>query len=164
MDGDTLRRFRDVYDETFPTIYAYFARRVGDRSLAEDLAQETFAAAARELQRTDVDTVTAAWLMGVARNKLVDWWRRVEREEARVARWRAERRDAVELEPGERVLDALASLAPTQRAVLVLHYLDDVPVVDVARLIDKSVAATESLLARARTTFRGAYGEDLVDA
>ena len=164
MDGNSLRRFKLVYDEAFPAVFVYLARRTGDRVAAEDLAQETFAAAVRELGRRDVDELTVPWLLGVARHKLADWWRRAEREQARVARWQRERRDETRSEPGDRVLDALATLPIPQRAVLVLHYLDDVPVAEVAVLIDKSVAATESLLARARHAFRDAYGEDLVDA
>ena len=50
--------------------------------------------------------------------------------------------------------DALAVLPALQRAVLVLHYMDQLSVRDVARSIGKSEAATASLLARGRDAFR----------
>jgi len=53
----------------------------------------------------------------------------------------------------------LTLLPPLQRAVLVLHYMDHLPVRDVASSIGKSEAATASLLARGRDSFRQAYQE-----
>jgi RNA polymerase sigma-70 factor (ECF subfamily) len=50
----------------------------------------------------------------------------------------------------------LASLSPHQRAALTLRYLDGLPVEDVARSLDKSVHATESLLMRAKAAYRRA--------
>jgi RNA polymerase sigma-70 factor (ECF subfamily) len=51
---------------------------------------------------------------------------------------------------GGEALTALARLAADQRAALVFRYIDDLPVSDVAALLDRSAVATESLLARAR--------------
>jgi len=55
--------------------------------------------------------------------------------------------------------EALAVLPPLQRAVLVLHYMDHLPVREVARSIGKTEAATASLLARGRDAFRQAFQE-----
>jgi RNA polymerase sigma factor (sigma-70 family) len=55
--------------------------------------------------------------------------------------------------------EALALLPPLQRAVLVLHYMDHLPVREVARSIGKTEAATASLLARGRDAFRQAFQE-----
>lgn len=167
MDHAERSRFREVYDATFPAVYVYFVRRLGDRATAEDLTQETFAAVAREMQRGDVDRVTTAWVIGVARHKLADHWRRRERDARRARRMAATQRPEPEWDPSSpdgRILTALATLPGPQRAAVVLHYLDDVPVEDVARMLHKSVAATESLLARGRRGLRAAYGEELVDA
>ena len=164
MDGDRLRRFQLVYNEAFPAVFTYLGRRVSDRGAVEDLVQETFAAAARELERPELEDVTVGWVIGIARHKLADWWRKQEREDARVRRWRSERPAPDLAEPAERVVETLTALPMAQRAALVLHYLDDLPVTEVADLLEKSVPATESLLARARHAFRDAYGEDLVDA
>ena len=59
----------------------------------------------------------------------------------------------------DEVDDALAVLPAMQRAVLVLHYMDQLSVREVAHAIGKSEAATASLLARGRDAFRQAYPE-----
>jgi RNA polymerase sigma-70 factor (ECF subfamily) len=64
-----------------------------------------------------------------------------------------------ELGPEDRTMIAeiLRSLPASQRAVLVFVVLDDLPVAEAARLLGKSRGATESLLFRARDSFRRAY-------
>ena len=101
-----------------------------------------------------------AWLIGTARHKLVDHWRRKEREERSL---RLVGNSPAAADPWEVRLDALRdqqvleSLAPQHRAVLTLRYLDDLPVPQVAALLERTVHATEALLVRARTAFRRAY-------
>jgi RNA polymerase sigma-70 factor (ECF subfamily) len=53
---------------------------------------------------------------------------------------------------------ALSKLPGEQRIVLVLRYLDRLPVREIATTIGRSEKATESLLSRAREAFRKAYG------
>ena len=55
------------------------------------------------------------------------------------------------------IADALRSLPAAQRAVLAFVVLDDLPVAEAARLMGKSVSATQSLLHRARSNFGRAY-------
>jgi RNA polymerase sigma-70 factor, ECF subfamily len=56
-----------------------------------------------------------------------------------------------------RARDALDRLAPHHRAALTLRYLDDLPVDQVAEILDRTVHATEALLVRSRAAFRQAY-------
>jgi RNA polymerase sigma-70 factor (ECF subfamily) len=51
----------------------------------------------------------------------------------------------------------LGRLSPAHRAALVLRYLDDLPVPQVAEALDRTLHATEALLVRARRAFRAAY-------
>jgi RNA polymerase sigma-70 factor (ECF subfamily) len=60
---------------------------------------------------------------------------------------------------GPRARETLERLAAQHRAVLTLRYLDDLPVADVAEILDRTVHATEALLVRARLAFRRAYSE-----
>jgi len=62
-----------------------------------------------------------------------------------------------------RARSALQRLAPQYRGVLTLRYLDDLPVSDVAALLNRTVHATEAMLVRARAAFRRVYTEGEVD-
>jgi RNA polymerase sigma-70 factor, ECF subfamily len=146
-----------LYDEALPQVYGYLLSRCGQKALAEDLAAETFLAAVDTVRRDQ--PISIAWLVGVARHKLVDHWRRLAREERSLALV------PVEAEPPweDGVLDAVTAravlerLGPQHRLALTLRYLDGLPVPEVARLLDRTLHATEALLVRARAAFRRAY-------
>ena len=154
----------DLYDRALPEVYGYLLPRCGDRVTAEDVTSETFLAAVDAVQRGTVPHLTVAWLIGVARHKLVDHWRRAAREERRVLRVAAEPAAAVE-DPWDAEVDValarevLAGLGAHHRAALTLRYLDGLSVPEVARCLDRTVHATEALLIRAKAAFRRALGE-----
>jgi RNA polymerase sigma-70 factor (ECF subfamily) len=152
------------YDEILPQVYGYVLRRVRNRTDAEDLTAEAFMAAVSSIGRGQVDEVTPAWLIGIARHKLADHWRRAEREQRRLTAVASNEPDDagdpwdVELD----VLDArdvLGALDAHHRAALTLRYVDDLAVPAVAELLGRTVHATEALLVRARSAFRAAYEE-----
>lgn len=157
--ADRGHELLELYDEALPSVHGYLLRRCGSAPLAEDLTSETFLAAVDALRRDRVPDLTTAWLIGVARNKLVDHWRRQEREERRLAVMEAEPHDdRWEVDLDALVAhDALAALGPHHRSALTLRYLDGLPVPEVAAHLDRTVGATEVLLVRARRAFRSAY-------
>jgi hypothetical protein len=69
-----------MYDDALPEVFGYLAARCPTTALAEDLTAETFLAAVAAVQADRVPRLSVAWLITVARNKLVDHWRRRERE------------------------------------------------------------------------------------
>src|SRR5262244_2277296 len=158
-------RLLALYDRALPQVYGYLLARCGQRAVAEDLTAETFLAAVdavRGVRGGAAAPLSAAWLIGVARHKLSDHWRRQAREE------RTLRAVAAEPEPGpadpwDETLDAVAArevlgrLGPHHRAALTLRYVDDLPVPEVAAVLGRTVHATEALLVRARSAFHAAY-------
>jgi len=161
--GDPGTALLGVYDVALPQVYGYLLRRCGGAALAEDLTAETFLAAVDAVRREHPPAVSTAWLVGVARHKLVDHWRRVAREERALRRVVGPR--PTHADEGDERLDRLLAetvlerLSPQHRAALVLRYLDDLPVDQVAELLGRSVHATEGLLVRARGAFGRAYDE-----
>ena len=158
--------FRAFYEEALPRVYGYFLHRCGGSvPVAEDLTQETFLAAVRELKKGRSVAAPIPWIYGIARHKLVDHYRRQEREERSLAlAYEAEEPEEVlvvsdDPEAQERAIAALASVVPAQRAALVLCYVDELSVPEAARVLGKSVEAVESLLARGRQSFKRAYLE-----
>jgi RNA polymerase sigma-70 factor, ECF subfamily len=145
-----------LYDRALPQVYGYLITRCGDRMVAEDLTSETFLAAAGH-----DGLVSIGWLVGVARHKLVDHWRWQARQQRLL---RAVEGASVELDdPWDVSLErwhareVLARVAPQHRAALTLRYLDGLGVPEAAILLERSVAATEALLVRARREFRCIY-------
>jgi RNA polymerase sigma-70 factor, ECF subfamily len=156
-----------MYDRALPQVYGYVLPRCGSVTVAEDVTAETFVAAVDALERRAAPAPTVAWLIGIARHKLVDHWRRSEREQ----------RNLEEVgETGSQVADpwpefvdvdavhvALAKLPPPQRTALTLRYLDGLPVGEVADCMGRSLHATETLLVRARVALRRVYLEERSD-
>jgi RNA polymerase sigma-70 factor (ECF subfamily) len=158
------------YRRTLPRVYSYLLSRCGnDPTLAEELTQQTFIAAVDLRSRFDGRSDTVTWLCGIARHKLADHFRRVERDERRRMRLEvreiqlAEAAHEPDLDDRAAIEDALRSLPAAQRAVLVFVVLDDLPVAVAARLMGRSASATQSLLHRARDGFRRAYRGELAD-
>lgn len=157
---DQRRALVDLYDSALADVYGYLASRCGSASLAEDLTSETFLAAVDAVRRGAVPELTVAWLIGVARHKLVDHWRRQEREQ-RVS----ERADppSATTDDWDVRLDVMAAhetlgeLGGHHRSALTLRYLDGLPVREVAQTLGRTEGATEVLLVRARAAFRDRY-------
>lgn len=164
--GDTLL---ELYDQALPQVYGYLLRRCQSVAVAEDLTAETFLAAVSAVQRGKVEQLTVAWLITVARNKLVDHWRRQSREERTL---QLASSDAAAVDDGgwdegldePRAMTVLAELGPHHRIALTLKYLDGLTVSRMAEQLGRTEHATEALLVRARAAFRKSYGERSDDA
>jgi RNA polymerase sigma-70 factor (ECF subfamily) len=151
--------FVALYERTVADVYSYLASRVGDWAAAEDLTQEVFVAGARRVAAGD--DVDRAWLIGVARHKLVDHWRTQARHERNLALARSSERtrwaeESASIDPDVASM-VLADLNPTYRAALVLRHVDGLSVSAVADHLERSVEATEQVLSRARAAFRDKY-------
>lgn len=152
----------DIYDRALPQVYGYLLLRCGSVVVAEDLTAETFMAAVAHPAPEHVE-ISVAWLIGIARHKLVDHWRRLGREQRGLAAVEGAS-DAVE-DPWDEWINAetarsvLAQLSAPHRTALTLRYLDGLPVAEVAELIDRSEHATETLLVRAKAAMRRLYRE-----
>lgn len=163
--------FEAWYRRTLPRVYGYLLSRCGnDVSVAEELSQQTFVAAIAQSGRFDGRSEVVTWVCGIARHKLADHFRTLEREERRqiqleVRQIHLERVAAAAsgLDDQAAIADALHSLPVAQRAVLAFVVLDGLPVAEAGRLMGRSAAATHSLLHRARESFRRAYGGELGD-
>jgi RNA polymerase sigma-70 factor (ECF subfamily) len=160
---DAPRALLALYDRALPAVYGYFVRRCPDRGTAEDLTSETFLAAMDSARRADPPEMSVPWLIGVARHKLADHFRR------RHDRFTVAVADVPEpVEPADtwdaeldRIVaeGTLARLSEPHRAVLTLRYMDDCSVGECAELIGRTVHATEALLVRARRAFKQQYPE-----
>jgi RNA polymerase sigma-70 factor (ECF subfamily) len=158
-----------LYDRALPQVYGYLFDRCRDVATAEDLTSETFLAAAAAAARgRSGGAVSIPWMIGIARHKLVDHWRRRSRDErvvTAVAGSTVEQPDPWDVHlDGVHATDVLARLGGHHRAALTLRYVDDLAVPQVAELLGRTVHATEALLVRARAAYRKAYESEGDDA
>jgi RNA polymerase sigma-70 factor, ECF subfamily len=154
LDADDFRAF---YAAALPRVYGYLLRRCGSVAVAEDLTQETFLAAVVELKKERRIDEPLAWVVGIARHKLVDHYRRARRPAGDALG--AEEQMRAEEDSDGRAMSALAAVPEDQRIALVLRHVDGLSVPEVATALGRSVEAAESLLARGRVGFRRAYAE-----
>ena len=74
-------RFAELYELNFARVYAYIARRVGDRDVAQDLTSDVFHKALASIQSFEWRGVPfAGWLLRIAANMIVDHSKRSCRE------------------------------------------------------------------------------------
>jgi len=159
-DEPSVSALLQLYDEALPHVYGYLVRRCDSASTAEDLTSETFLAAL-DASQTGAE-VSVPWLIGTARHKLVDHWRKSGRNQQLLEElWEGTEPHDDSNEPVDalHVRDVLLGLLPHHCAALTLRYIDGLPVDQVAALLERSLHATESLLMRAKTAYRQAADE-----
>jgi RNA polymerase sigma-70 factor, ECF subfamily len=139
--------FRHHWPIAFRTAYLV----VHDAAAAEDIAQEAFLAAVRNLDRFDRRRPFGPWLHRIVVNRAIDWARmRSLRPEAggdALGGVAAAAPDPPA--PAEDILEAIRSLPPEHRAVIVLRYLLEYTPGEIARLLELPRGTVNSRLRRA---------------
>ncbi len=159
--GELVRR-------RLPAIVAVAERMLGDRAEAEDVAQETFQRAWTHAGKWKADKAKfSTWLHRVAVNLCYDRLRK----RARIADEPvSEERPDDQASPSEalesqqtaaRVRGAIAALPERQRAAVALCHIQELSNAEAAQILDVSVEALESLLARARRTLRKTLASEM---
>ena len=156
--------FRAWYDDAVERVYGYlYGRCGGDIEVAEDITQQTFLQAVRHWQDFDGRSEPVTWLCSIARNKLTDHYRDQDRQRRRHLRLMVREIESekapLDLEWADRdaVITALRQLPDMERTALILRYVDDLGVREVADLLGRSVDGTDALLRRAKDRFRTVY-------
>ena len=139
-----------LFREHWPRAHRAAYLVVHDGAAAEDIAQEAFLAAVRNLDRFDRRRPFGPWLHRIVVNRAIDW-----------ARARALRRETAQTESGDEfdtgdlgnpcsqgVAAGLATLKPEHRAVIVLRYLLEYTPGEIADLLDVPRGTVNSRLRR----------------
>jgi RNA polymerase sigma-70 factor (ECF subfamily) len=151
--------FAELYEVNFERVYAYVVRRVGNRTETEDLTSEVFHQALANLKRFEWRGIPfAAWLFRIAANLISDRWQRSGREVADDSGViESAPASATEIEDVERratLFRLVDTLPAEQRRVVVLRFVEEKSIKEVAREVRKTEGAVKQLQFRALSSLR----------
>jgi RNA polymerase sigma-70 factor (ECF subfamily) len=142
------------FDDFYASHYDGVARALvvagAEREAAQDATQEAFARALRRWRRVREMDRPDGWVYVVAMNQLRDLWRRLER--AYPAEPAADTSGTVTTRVAIR--EAIATLPPRQRQAVVLRYLADLPLYDVAEAMGCALGTVKATLHQALRSMR----------
>jgi RNA polymerase sigma-70 factor, ECF subfamily len=157
QEGDMVA-FGDLFDRYYDVVFRYVLFRTGDRTLAEDLTQETFVRALRRISSVSYQgRDIGAWFVTIARNLIFD--------HVKSSRYRLEHTtgEIIELSPStggpeQEVLDGATNdellrcvrkLNPDQQECIQLRFLQGMSVAETAEIMDRNEGAVKALQHRA---------------
>ena len=161
--GD-VHAFREVVRAHGAGVFAFFAGNLSDHHVAEDLTQETFVAAYRNLATLGEAGKLEPWLLAIARNKLMNHLRQRYRPGSAVNTLNSEiaheliaesdRLDGRCQEMISRLRECVDRHADNDRSLIHARYFDNEAVQDIARRLSTTVGAISSQLYRLRHQIR----------
>lgn len=151
-------RFGELYELNFARVYAYIVRRVQDRAETEDLTSEVFHHALANLPQFEWRGIPfAAWLFRIAANLISDRRQRSGLEVADNETIGAAQVSSAEIEEVERratLFRLVDTLPAEQKRVVILRFVDQKSIKEVARDIRKTEGAVKQLQFRALSSLR----------
>lgn len=173
-DAEMLERLRggdasamaDLYDRYFDRVYSLVYNQVDrNKEVAEDIVQETFLAALKSAKGFKGRSSAYTWLCSIAYHKVADHYRRQSRERKRMVSGidvdtvqdeenpgRQPQPDGLieSAETRQAVNEALSQLPWDYRQVLILKYVEEISVQEIAQVMNRSPKSIEGLLTRSR--------------
>jgi len=160
-------RFAELYELHFERVYAYIARRVRERSTAEELTSHVFHQALSNLGKFKWRGAPfASWLFRIAANSIADRAQRQQRESNREAALQdLEPILQPDLEQIERIARAcrlVEKLPWDQRYVIRLRFAEEKTIREIAQELSRSEGAIKQLHFRALQTLRALMSDENV--
>jgi RNA polymerase sigma-70 factor (ECF subfamily) len=167
--GKDRKATAEFVDRCADWLYPFLRRRVVPRAaVIEDILQEILLAAWQALPTYRGDSSLQSWILGIARHKVDDYYRRRIREEE-ITEEEDSAPEPFTMPTLEQQLDSaaqqekvkrtLSSMPETYALALLARYRDEKSVRDMAQLSGRTEKAMERLLARARENFRRRWND-----
>lgn len=155
------------YKSYSPKILSYLAKKLPRLEDAQELTNDVFLEAIDSLSWLRKEESALSWLYRIAHNKMVDFYRKRKIKSILLSQVPFLQIVAQEINQPEfqyekskirdKIEEALHSLSQKYQRILRLHYEERISVKELARIFNLSFKATESLLFRARQSFKMAY-------
>lgn len=152
-------RFADLYERNFERVYAYIVKRVQDRAESEDLTADVFHHALANLKRFEWRGIPfAVWLFRIAANVIADRWQRSGREftddSGIIQSAQVSPAEIEEVERRATLFRLVETLPAEQKRVVVLRFVGQKSIKQVASEIRKTEGAVKQLQFRALSTLK----------
>jgi RNA polymerase sigma-70 factor (ECF subfamily) len=143
-------------------LYVYVFELVHDEQASLDIVQETFINATRHVGSLREDGKFGSWLFGIAHQKCLQRWRKQGREAAALEEYAAAPIDweddpaelLIRAEQEAAIMKLLNQLPVAQRSVLLLHFVEDFPLEDIAAVTGTALGTVKSRLHYAKRGLR----------
>ena len=150
-------------------LYVYVFELVRDEQASLDIVQETFVNAVRHVGSLRDDAKFGSWLFGIAHQKCIQRWRKHGRETAALEELAAApgqfKDDPAELliraEQEAAFMKLLSRLPVAQRSVLLLHFVEDFPLEEIARITGTVLGTVKSRLHYAKQALKKLLEEEM---
>ncbi|MBI3698184.1 MAG: sigma-70 family RNA polymerase sigma factor [Acidobacteria bacterium] len=147
-------RFTDLYEQNFYRVYAYIARRVGDRHYAEDLTAEVFREALAGIRKFEWRGVPfLAWLLRIASRAIADHWKRTGRESGNPSA-ESDPPGPDDIERNAMLFQLVDRLPEAQFRVIHMRFVEQKSIREIAQELDRSEGAVKQLQLRAIENLR----------
>ena len=151
-------RFGELYENNFERVYAYIARRVGNREEAQDLTAEVFHQALANLARYEWRGLPfAAWLLRIASNAIADSWKSKAREQGNPSSDEplSHDIDTEDVEQRAKLFRLVTTLPDDQRRVIEMRFAQEKSIREIAKELGRTGGAIKQLQFRGLETLRG---------
>jgi RNA polymerase sigma-70 factor, ECF subfamily len=150
-------RFGELYENNFERVYAYIARRVGNREEAQDLTAEVFHQALANLARFEWRGLPfAAWLLRIASNAIADGWKSKAREQGNPSsdELLSHDIDMEDVEQRAKLFRLVTTLPDDQRRVIEMRFAQEKSIREIAKELDRTGGAVKQLQFRGLESLR----------
>jgi len=145
-----------LFDKYYSKIYRFVFYKVSNRELAEDFTSQVFLKAWEHISSGVKVNAFQAWIYRISRNLIIDYYRSREKEELALiysdddsdneTEFKVDPDKNLDLQNLEKIL---FNLRNEIREIVVLRYIDDLPIKEISKIVDKSQANVRVIIHRA---------------
>jgi len=162
------RSFTELYDALIDPIYRFIYFKVDDTDTAQDITSEVFLKCWKKLTADDAQKIKhlRAFFYMVARNAVIDYYRSAARQrevplnpeydDQAFVDESSEYQFQIKIEY-QQILQVIKLLKDSYQEVLILRHVEDLPLVEISKVLEKSPVATRVLLHRANQALKREY-------
>lgn len=147
--------FDVIYSRYSARVYAYMISRVKERSLAEDLLQETFLKLYRFKERYDPQLPLSGWIFTICRNCFLDFLRKNRKQAGSATDSDISNPVAEQIANENSLSEMTAHLSEPERDILYMRFAEDLKFAEIADSLGLTAANARKIASRALAKLRG---------